>query len=50
MQIDCFRAKLVFVIAIIGAIATIGTLTLLIITRTMPKIRTKSYAAQEDQS
>ena len=30
MQIDCFRAKTVFVIAIIGAITTIGTLILLI--------------------
>ena len=28
MQIDCFRAKIVFVIAIIDAITTIGTLTL----------------------
>ena len=26
MQIDCFRAKIMFVIAIIGAIATISTL------------------------
>ena len=28
MQIECFRAKIMFVIAIIGAIATIGTLSL----------------------